>query len=199
MRRFITSLVICFALFSQSAVADIIRTHQEGSCTVKFDETISLDMASAALGLSMRGGNIDPFLWGHLCEWRPNSTFLIFGKDGGGFFQPTLSNRPDSKEFLVSVNICSFRMEFSYDGESMYRTDERRKCDAPSSSQGRGGVDQIIPQTVDGAYSVICKDGSAGTLTQSSPPVWCAATLDGERNQCSGETSRGAMAEWMCR
>lgn len=198
----LTFTVLALLCMSNSAWADKTVTH--GSCSFLFKDGekgavytswLALDGTAAVIGYS----GVEKHIFDRLCKWKPRSTFIITGEYIDATNGYDLRSSPKGHpEFDVQSGNCRFTLSHGKEGSKYFVYDTKASCNQ-STPKTRKGVDQIIPQAVSGAFSVICKDGSAGTLTQSSPPVWCAATLDGERNRCSGETSRRAMAEWMCR
>ncbi len=181
-----------------SVILGGVSPEQYKSCTFKF-ETKNMAISWASM-MTLAGFNgyedVNSFMYGIMCDWRPDSTFIIGGevKDSDGYFVvPTLSD--GRREVKVAVNGCSFDLSFGEENGKFNVEDNKKRCERVASSSHRGVAD--LYALSNGDYGVRCNDGTSTAITLNNG-VYCAIPPDGRSSECSSSSSFSAMANWVC-
>lgn len=146
----------------------LAESAEYGTCTVLFDVQMKLSLNANAAMASLDGfENVNEFMFGNLCDWRPQATFLVGGmiKDSDGMYSMRRSSE-GLDEVDVTVDGCTFQMSFGKNGKKFVLNDNRRKCEKPVSSGASCEIEWINSTNESGDFTGSCGGRSfAGTYS----------------------------------
>lgn len=195
-----SAVAAIFAIGLSTVPVSAELREQYKSCAFEFEtKNMKISWLSMMAMASMNGyKDVDNFMYGIMCDWRPNSTFNIGGevKDSDGYFVvPTLSD--GRRQVKVSVKGCSFELSFGEANGKFNVEDNKKRCERVASSSHKGVADLYALSNGSGDYGVSCKDGTSTAITLNNG-VYCAIPPDDRASKCSSSSSFRAMANWVC-
>ena len=149
---------LCFFVFFPTM--SLAESVQYGSCTVQLDAQMKLSLDSNAAMASLRGFNdVNSFIFGRLCDWRPGAQFIVGGmvKTSSGSYSLRQSSE-GLDEVDVSVDGCTFQMSFGQVGNEFILKSNKDQCDAAKQRSAEAcQIDYVEERGTGGDFGGSCR------------------------------------------